>query len=383
MSGTFGRSQGVSERQLARRAMMLNCDGQATALSGELALAGGGLLRRVQSLRAVRAGQVTCAPRWQGLLAWHCTLLAWQHLHTHPAPPLAPLSSPAAVVVGHCRSVVRNASDRGWVHTLAAEVECMRAQYAGEWGSLPDTMSFFRQAVCWTCSRVVQLVLHDKQAQRTPCLLCTRCLLTPACLPAAPAVCLQSGHRCRRPRCWSVCSTCCSPSTCSPRQASPVWGVVHGRTCCCACRKGCFPQSSLANLCSLPGQCCIVYLVAPSIIHASFVHQLAAHLDDICALLLLPPLGRHICCAAARDAVRCHCCCYRAVPRLQCPYATAIATLACPATWQRHVRRGIACITARAACTTLPNVCTAPSNPQRAGLSGVPCRGGHVLVRHF
>ncbi|KAI7844123.1 hypothetical protein COHA_002261 [Chlorella ohadii] len=78
MSGTFGRSQGVSERQLARRAMMLNCDGQATALS--------------------------------------------------------------AVVVGHCRSVVRNASDRGWVHTLAAEVECMRAQYA-VWASLsPPTL---------------------------------------------------------------------------------------------------------------------------------------------------------------------------------------------------------------------------------------------------
>lgn len=79
LTGTFGRSQRVSERQLARRAMMLNCDGQATALS--------------------------------------------------------------AVVIGHCRSMVRNTSDSGWVHTLAAEVECMRAQYA-IWAALspPSTM---------------------------------------------------------------------------------------------------------------------------------------------------------------------------------------------------------------------------------------------------
>lgn len=36
LTGTYGRTQGVSERQLARRAQMLNCDGQATALAGEL-----------------------------------------------------------------------------------------------------------------------------------------------------------------------------------------------------------------------------------------------------------------------------------------------------------------------------------------------------------
>ena len=34
LTGMCGRTQGVSERQLARRAQMLNCDGQATALSG-------------------------------------------------------------------------------------------------------------------------------------------------------------------------------------------------------------------------------------------------------------------------------------------------------------------------------------------------------------
>ncbi|PRW56732.1 mechanosensitive ion channel [Chlorella sorokiniana] len=46
----------------------------------------------------------------------------------------------SAEVMGHFRSLVRNASDNGWVHTLAAEVDCMRAQYA-IWASLsPPTL---------------------------------------------------------------------------------------------------------------------------------------------------------------------------------------------------------------------------------------------------
>jgi hypothetical protein len=32
----------------------------------------------------------------------------------------------------HARSVLLNAPDNGWVHTLAMEVDCMRCQYASK-----------------------------------------------------------------------------------------------------------------------------------------------------------------------------------------------------------------------------------------------------------
>ena len=45
---------------------------------------------------------------------------------------LHPPSPRAAVVMCHVRSVLLNAPDNGWVHTLAMEVDCMRCQYANE-----------------------------------------------------------------------------------------------------------------------------------------------------------------------------------------------------------------------------------------------------------
>ena len=170
LTGTFGRSQRVSERQLARRAMMLNCDGQATALSGKSALAvQPGLLVLVQVCCNVYVASLRWALPYVAHRLLPCCTSPTHETHLphpdppHPAPPCPTPPILPAVVIGHCRSMVRNTSDSGWVHTLAAEVECMRAQYASECEELASALLDQRvvgQAACpahlqvWGCSRV-------------------------------------------------------------------------------------------------------------------------------------------------------------------------------------------------------------------------------------
>lgn len=61
----------------------------------------------------------------------------------HPSRQLPDLPVPA-VLMNHARSVLRNAPDSGWVHTLAMEVDCMRCQHASEWQQQQQCMLFDR-----------------------------------------------------------------------------------------------------------------------------------------------------------------------------------------------------------------------------------------------
>lgn len=113
---------------------------------------------------------------------------------------LGPKLVGAAVVVGHCRSVVRNASDNGWVHTLAAEVDCMRAQYASE--SMRWLASCLEEKGCCgekgCCEGMLGCALSGACCRLAPSAPCshpllhvrTLCSMFAACAARHPAGCL-------------------------------------------------------------------------------------------------------------------------------------------------------------------------------------------------
>lgn len=153
LTGTFGRSQRVSERQLARRAMMLNCDLQATALSAESALAvQPGLLVLVQVCCNVYVASLRWALPYVAHRLLPCSTSPTHETHLpHPDPPHPAPPCPTAYSASRGHRALRNTSDSGWVHTLAAEVECMRAQYASECEELASALLDQRvvgQAAC-------------------------------------------------------------------------------------------------------------------------------------------------------------------------------------------------------------------------------------------
>lgn len=278
LAGTWRGSHAAGERQLARRAMMLNCDGQGTALSGALVRSLWGPPRRIQA--------VSRGARWQRVL-----LQAQQARNATGAPcgrrPCPAHSSPqpsprpaAAVVMCHVRGVLLNAPDNGWLHTSLMEVECMRAQYQSA-----------RSAGLPGCGRSAplqgSLPAAPVRARRS-----SPALLAPArhgggpTASIRPASAPQCGPSWRRPRCWSAAGTCCSPATCScrwggagqarlpraPLQHSVRWpwaecfggaGGCEARACCTARP----PWQPLLHR-PAPAQCCLVVSLMPSVVYA-------------------------------------------------------------------------------------------------------------------
>lgn len=102
---------------------------------------------------------------------------------------LGPKLVGAAVVVGHCRSVVRNASDNGWVHTLAAELDCMRAQYASECGVGPAP--HLEEKGCsggkGCCEGLLRCALSGACCRLAPSAPCWRPLLHARTLRSSPS----------------------------------------------------------------------------------------------------------------------------------------------------------------------------------------------------